>query len=64
MTEATKSAEIVPLPSTNLETYELAADNLEEELWEVLSQYVDLPEAWVTGVLVRVTKEWQEIGEE
>lgn len=58
------TAEVLAIPSNHLETYQIAADNLEEELWETLSQYTDLPAEWVTGILVKVSREWQELEDE
>lgn len=55
-----KTAEVIALPSTSVETYEIAAEALYTELWNVLIEYQDMPTDWVCGVVDRVKQDWRE----
>jgi len=54
---------IAPFPVNTLAAYELAAQNLETEIWNLIVPEIDanFPVDWVVGVLERVKIEVQEI---
>jgi len=56
---------IAPFPVNTLEAYQLAAENLETEIWNLIVPEIEaeaaLPIDWVVGMLERIKIEVQEI---
>lgn len=54
---------IAPFPVNTLEAYQLAADTLETDIWNLVVPEIvaDFPIDWVVGILERIKIEVQEI---
>jgi len=54
---------IAPFPVNTLAAYQLAAETLETEIWNLIVPEIDanFPIDWIVGILNRVTIEVQEI---